>query len=173
MTGLNDTDIRLNSEWQLTQATDGDAPLCSGLECLYQNIVLEALTQPGDVFYDAEFGWGLYDFIQSEDTELTRLEITQRVRLKLQKREVILPESIEISIAFEDDAVVLHCSFRFAEEDERRELDVIIGAVSVEVVSISIHAPRAGRDSKSIQNYFTHFCDKRQFLDNFTQNAAF
>ena len=102
---------------------------------LYQNIVLEALTQPGDVFYDAEFGWGLYDFIQSEDTELTRLEITQRVRLKLQKREVILPESIEISIAFEDDAVVLHCSFRFAEEDERRELDVIIGAVSVEVVS--------------------------------------
>ena len=124
MTGLNDTDIRLNSEWQLTQATDGDAPLCSGLECLYQNIVLEALTQPGDVFYDAEFGWGLYDFIQSE-----------RVRLKLQKREVILPESIEISIAFEDDAVVLHCSFRFAEEDERRELDVIIGAVSVEVVS--------------------------------------
>ena len=120
MTGLNDTDIRLNSEWQLTQATDGDAPLCSGLECLYQNIVLEALTQPGDVFYDAEFGWGLYDFIQSEETELTRLEITQRVRLKLQKREVILPESIEISIAFEDDAVVLHCSFRFAEEDERR-----------------------------------------------------
>jgi len=25
MTGLNDTDIRLNSEWQLTQATDGGA----------------------------------------------------------------------------------------------------------------------------------------------------
>ena len=116
MTGLNDTDIRLNSEWQLTQATDGDAPLCSGLECLYQNIVLEALTQPGDVFYDAEFGWGLYDFIQSEDGDL-------------------VPESIGISIAFEDDAVVLHCSFRFAEKDERRELDVIIGAVSVEVVS--------------------------------------
>ena len=41
------------------------------------------------------------------------------------------------------------------------------------VIVISIHAPRAGRDSKSIQNYFTHFCDKRQFLDNFTQNAAF
>ena len=38
---------------------------------------------------------------------------------------------------------------------------------------ISIHAPHAGRDSKSIQNYFTHFCDKKQFLDNFTQNAAF
>ena len=33
--------------------------------------------------------------------------------------------------------------------------------------------PVRGRDSKSIQNYFTHFYDKRQFLDNFTQNAAF
>ena len=41
------------------------------------------------------------------------------------------------------------------------------------LMKISIHAPHAGRDSKSIQNYFTHFCDKRQFLDNFTQNAAF
>lgn len=59
MTGLHDTDIRLNDEWALTQAADGDAPLCSGLECLYQNIILEALTQPGDLFYDASFGWGL------------------------------------------------------------------------------------------------------------------
>ena len=78
MTGLHDTDIRLNDEWALTQAADGDAPLCSGLECLYQNIILEALTQPGDLFYDASFGWGLYDFIQSEDDDLVRLEIAQR-----------------------------------------------------------------------------------------------
>ena len=33
--------------------------------------------------------------------------------------------------------------------------------------------PRAPCGRDSIQNYFTHFCDKRQFLDNFTQNAAF
>ena len=90
MTGLNDTDIRLSDEWALTQATDGDAPLCSDLECLYQNIVLEALTQPGDLFYDLSFGWGLYDFVQSEDDELTRLEIVQRARRGLQRREVIL-----------------------------------------------------------------------------------
>lgn len=100
MTGLHDTDIRLNDEWALTQAADGDAPLCSGLECLYQNIILEALTQPGDLFYDASFGWGLYDFIQSEDDDLVRLEIAQRARLGLQKREVIVPESIEITSDF-------------------------------------------------------------------------
>lgn len=133
MTGLNDTDIRLSDEWQLTQATDGDAPLCSGLECLYQNIILEALTQPGDLFYDLSFGWGLYDFIQSEDDELTRLEIAQRAQVGLQKREVIAPESIQIDVSFEDDAFLLCCSFRFDEEETPRKLNAIISAVNVEV----------------------------------------
>ena len=133
MTGLHDTDIRLSDEWQLTQAADGDAPLCYDLECLYQNIILEALTQPGDLFYDLSFGWGLYDFIQSEDDELTRLEIAQRARVCLQKREVILPESIQIDVDFEDDAFVLRCYFTFDEEEEGRTLTVIISAVDVEV----------------------------------------
>lgn len=133
MTGLHDTDIRLSDEWQLTQATDGDAPLCYGLECLYQNIILEALTQPGDLFYDLSFGWGLYDFIQSEDDELTRLEIAQRARVGLQRREVILPESIQVDVDFQDDAFVLRCYFEFDEEEEGRTLTVIISAVDVEV----------------------------------------
>ena len=135
MTGLHDTDIRLSDEWLLTQAADGDAPLCSGLECLYQNIILEALTQPGDLFYDPAFGWGLYDFIQSEDDALTRLEIAQRARTGLQRREVILPESIQVDVDFEDDAFVLRCNFQFDEEAEGRTLTVIISAVDVEVVA--------------------------------------
>lgn len=135
MTGLNDTDILLTEDWSLTQAADGDAPLCSGLECLYQNIALEAVTQKGDLFYDLDFGWNLYDFIQSEDDELTRLEIVQRARLGLQKREIILPESIEISVDYSDDAFRLHCSFQFTEESTARQLNVVIDAVSVEVIS--------------------------------------
>lgn len=135
MTGLNDTDIKLTDEWQLTQAADGDAPLCSGLECLYQNIALEAVTQKGDLFYDLDFGWSLYDFIQSEDDELTRLEIAQRARLGLQKREVILPETIETSVDHVDDAFRLYCSFRFAGESEPRQLNVVIDPVNVEVVN--------------------------------------
>lgn len=135
MTGLYDTDIRLSDEWQLTQAADGDAPLCYNLECLYQNIILEALTQPGDLFYDLSFGWGLYDFIQSEDDDLTRLEIAQRARAGLQRREVILPESIQIDIDFEDDAFVLRCYFEFDTEETGRTLTVIISAVDVEVIA--------------------------------------
>lgn len=135
MTGLSDTDIRLSDAWQLTQAADGDAPLCSGLDCLYQNIALEAVTQPGDVFYDLEFGWGMYDFIQSADSDLTRLEITERVKNKLRKREVIIPESIQVTIDFQEDKYLLYCSFTFDEENEPRSLNVIIGAVTVEVMA--------------------------------------
>ena len=66
----------------------------------------------------------------------------------------------------------------FEEMEEFQSTRPVRGATGVDDPAfhqdlISIHAPRAGRDSKSIQNYFTHFCDKRQFLDNFTQNAAF
>ena len=130
MTGLSDTDIRLNNNWQLTQAADGDAPVCSGLDCL------EALTQPGDVFYDLDFGWGLYDFIQSEDSDLTRLEITERVKMKLKKREVILTESIGVRIEYHEDNFLLYCSFKFNEESEPRNLNVVIGAVAVEVNAV-------------------------------------
>lgn len=134
MTGLNEVDVRLDDNWQLTQAADGDAPICSGLECLYQNILLEAETQPGDLFYDPDFGWGLYDFIQSEDSDLTRLELTQRARTNLLKREVILPESISVSVDHDGDVFYLSCSFRFEGESKTRKLNVVISAVDVEVV---------------------------------------
>lgn len=136
MTGLHDTDIRLYDFWQLTQAAGGDAPLCTEKECLYQNIILEALTQPGDLFYDASFGWGLYDFIQSEDDELTRLEIVQRAKLGLQKREVILPDTIQVSVDHDGDTFILYCSFQFTEEETPRNLTVVINAISVEVIKI-------------------------------------
>ena len=135
MMGLNDTDIRLTDTWQLTRAADGDAPLCSGLDCVYQNIALEAVTQKGDLFYDDDFGWSLYDFIQSEDDDLVRLEIEQRARLGLEKREIVLPETIKISVSYDDGAFRLYCSWQFEGDSNTQELNVVIDAVSVEVVN--------------------------------------
>lgn len=132
MTGLADTDIKLSDELLLTRATDGDAPVCSGLDCLYQNIVLEAITQPGDLWYDPDFGWGLCDFIQSEVSDLTILELTQRARVNLQKREVIRSDSIEVSVTAKDDVFSLHCRWCFM-EGELRELNIAISAIGVEV----------------------------------------
>lgn len=133
MTGLHDTDIRLDQEGQLTQAADGDAPLCLELECFYQSIILEAQTQKGDLFYDPDFGWSLYDFLQSEDDEITRLEITQRVRSGLQKREVILPDTIQVDVGFVQDTFHVYCTFQTAEAEKTYTLKIIIDPVSLEV----------------------------------------
>lgn len=75
-------DIRLDEDWQLTRAADGDAPVVEGLEEFLQEIRLESMTQEGDLFYDSEYGWSLLDFIQRDDSELTRLEIQDRIRRK-------------------------------------------------------------------------------------------
>lgn len=133
MTGLHDTDIRLDEEGQLTRATDGDAPLCTELECFYQSIILEAQTQRGELFYDEDFGWSLYDFLQSEDSDLVRLEIAQRVRSGLQKREVVLSESIQVQVDAVDDTFHAYCSFQTTEEDRTQTLNIIIDPVSLEV----------------------------------------
>lgn len=133
MTGLHDTDIRLDEEGQLTRATDGDAPLCTELECFYQSIILEAQTQRGELFYDEDFGWSLYDFLQSEDDELTRLEISQRVRTGLQKREAVLSESIQVQVDTMDDAFHVYCSFQTTEVERTQALNIIIDPVSLEV----------------------------------------
>jgi hypothetical protein len=136
MTNANSTDIKLDDDWQLTAAANGDAPVCSGLDCLFQSIKLEAVTQQGDLFYDPDFGWSLYDFAQSEDDELTRLELVQRAKAGLKKIEDILTETIVVSVEYSEDVFQLYCSFRFSGETADRDLNIVIGPVSVEVISI-------------------------------------
>lgn len=133
MTGLHDTDIRLDQEGQLTQAADGDAPLCSGMDCFYQSIILEAQTQKGELFYDKDFGWSLYDFLQSEDDDITRLEIVQRVKTGLQKREAILSDSIQIEVSLVDNTFHVYCTFQTTEAETKQALNIIIDPISLEV----------------------------------------
>ncbi len=56
--------------------------------------------------------------------------------MKLKKREVILPESIRVRIEYDDDSFLLYCQFTFNEENEPRNLNIIIGAVTVEVNAV-------------------------------------
>lgn len=133
---MTDTDIRLSGDWQLTQAADGDVPLCSGLDAVYQGIALEAVTQTGNLFFDQDFGWGLQEFIQSEDDELLRMEITTRAMNRLRRVGEIDPASVEVSVQALADTYHLSCRFRFAEEREARALDIVISAVDVEVETL-------------------------------------
>ena len=134
MAGLYDTDIKLSETWQLTQAANGDAPLCSDLDCFVQDIRLEAITQPGELFYDPDWGWGLLEFLQSEDDELTRLEITERVREKLGRREEITPGSIDVQIRLLDDLLILDVNFEV--QGTKQSITIGLDRVNVEVVTL-------------------------------------
>lgn len=136
MAGLYDTDIKLDENWQLTSAANGDAPLASEKDCIFQDIQLEALTQEGELFYDESWGWSLLDFLQSQDDELTRIEIEQRVKTKLSKRPEVNVESIEVNVEFNGSAIIIHTTFSFIDDSKVYELTVGLDRVKVEVVIV-------------------------------------
>ena len=139
MTGLHDTDIRLDQEGQLTQAADGDAPLCSGMDCFLQSIIFDDTAVNDLILFKNVFrlfGWSLYDFLQSEDDEITRLEITQRVRSGLLKREEILPDSVQVHVELIKDAFHIYGSFQAADTEASYSLHIIIDPVNLEVTVI-------------------------------------
>lgn len=136
MAGLYDTDIKLDENWQLTPAANGDAPVVSGKDCIFQDIQLEALTQEGELFYDETWGWSLLDFLQSQDDELTRIEIEQRVKAKLGKRPEVDVESIDVNVEFSGDTITARTTFSFIDDSKVYELTVGLDRVKVEVVIV-------------------------------------
>ncbi|MFW5435203.1 DUF2634 domain-containing protein [Paenibacillus apiarius] len=133
MAGLHDTDIRLDHNWQLVTAANGDTLLVSGLDCAFQDIQLEALTQEGELFHDESWGWSLLDFVQSQDDELTRVEIEQRVKTKLEQRPEIDAETIDTFTIFQGDTITIQVSFAFQSDDRLYQLNVDLDRVRVEV----------------------------------------
>ena len=133
MAGINDTDIRLDDDWQLPQASTGDAPACSGVDCFLQDIRLEAITQPGELFYDEEWGWGLLEFIQAEDDEMTRLEIGERIKEKLRRRSEVKADTVATEFLFREDILQILVRFQFSGSDEEQQIAVSLDRVKVEV----------------------------------------
>lgn len=133
MASYDDTDIKLDKNWLLTQATNGDAPIVSDTDCLIQDIKIESLTQEGELFYDLEYGWSLLDFMHQDDDDLIRLEIKERVREKLEKRPEVEIESLQVEIQFDDDELRLKVLFNLTDGEEQ-EIDVALDRVEVEVI---------------------------------------
>lgn len=133
MAAISDTDIRLNDDWQITAAAGGDALLISGTDCFIQDIRLEAMSQAGELWYDEDWGWSLLDFVQSQDDDLTRIEIAQRVKDKLAARTEIDAETIEPTISFNEDAISVSVLFGLV-NGQTETLALSIDRIKVEVV---------------------------------------
>ena len=137
MAGLHDTDIRLSEDWQLTASSTGDVPLCSARDCFLQDIRLEAVTTPGEVFYNPSWGWGLQEYLHREYDSMAQLEISQRIQSKLSERPEVDSPTIEVQMEFTGDRIRIDIYFRFVEESGQEPLQVSIDRVRVEVVDIA------------------------------------
>lgn len=125
-------DIKLDDDWQLTPAATGDAPVTDDESGFLQTLQIEALTQEGELFYDEDFGWSLLDFIHQPDNELTRIEISSRIRRKLTAHEEIIPDSVEISQKWTSDLLNVYIKFQLI-SGTQQSLTLSLNRVQVEV----------------------------------------
>lgn len=137
LTGENDVDIMLDEDGQPVSDQNGDVALVSDDACWLQDLKNEALTEEGELFYeDAEgeesYGWGLTDFSQGEYDEFLAMEIQQRIRSKLAKREYIDARSIQTTVNF--DGHIYHIRIAFRKKDSNSETYMDIESNGVEVI---------------------------------------
>lgn len=105
---MEDISILLGSEIEINNK---DVSVISDNNELIQNIKIEALTMEGDVWYNLEFGWSLYEFLHRPIDEMLKLEIKQRIITKLSRRDEIEKSSIEIDISNIDDGLLIKINF--------------------------------------------------------------
>lgn len=130
------SDIMLDSNFQLEQSAFGGAQIIDGVTLLLQEIRLEAVTQPGDLFYDEAYGWGLQEFSHRQADELTLFEIEQRITRKLSQRLDVDVKKVSVSFTKNDDVIVASVRFCFLGSDELHEIDLSIGRVQIEVIRL-------------------------------------
>lgn len=137
MTGEYDTDLMLDADGQPVSGESGTASLVSDDECWLQDLKNEAMTEEGELFYEDEkgngsYGWSLLDFAQAEYDEFTPIEIQQRIRAKMSKRDYIDAGSVQTSVEF--DGHVYHIRVSFRRKDRDKEYSMSIESNGVEVI---------------------------------------
>lgn len=128
-------DIKVDDDWQLTRAANGDAPTTSDSEELLQSIRLESMTQEGDLFYDLEYGWSLLDFMQSTDSDLTRTAIKERVRSKMARRLEVDVSSLQVSVSFAEDMLQMDIQFKRRDSENMYVMKIALDRIRMEVIA--------------------------------------
>lgn len=80
----------------------------------------------------ASYGWSLLDFMQGEYDDFTQMEIQQRIRSKMSKRDYIDAGSIQTTVNF--DGHIYHIRIAFRRTDSNSEYNIDIESNGVEVI---------------------------------------
>ncbi|MDO4720482.1 MAG: hypothetical protein Q4A78_07445 [Peptostreptococcaceae bacterium] len=130
-------DVKLSERGNVLADAKSEFESLSENAAIMQDICNEAITYEGDLFYDEEYGWSLYDFMHREfglDNVMLETELKHRIRTKLYKREYIDSSSIQIEVSFANDICTCQILFRFVDENFSRKLSINLNRIHIEVV---------------------------------------
>lgn len=108
LTGEDNTDIMLDESGQPVADEVGQFRTVTGDDCWKQDIILEAYTEEGELFYEDEtgvnrYGFGLTDYLHAEHNSFLEAEIKQRVKSKIDKRDFLDSRKTQQHLQFYDD----------------------------------------------------------------------
>lgn len=142
-------DVLLDANGNFVAAADGDMDTVRDVECLVQDLQHQALTFPGDLWHDPTYGLGLQQFIKSEDTELTRLEIAQTIKLGFEQDTRVEKNSVRVEfLEWELDKIRIRVRFR-PNPDALEEPDGIPLEEAAIIISIGQEGMRMDGDTAS------------------------
>ncbi len=135
--GEDCTDIQLDADGQPVPDKTGDFATMSGDVCWKQDLMLEAHTDEGELFYEDEdgddaYGFGLTDFVHAEYDAFTQTEIMQRVRGKLAKRTYLDMAKTVQELSFVDDVYMDRVSVSKKDSADVYNMKLTTGEVEVE-----------------------------------------
>lgn len=112
MSTLFGADIQLDAEGDFVIDSGGDLMIATELDCLIQDVKHRLITYPGDLFYDESYGVGVQEFTNSEDSEINRLHLTEKINLRLSDEPRIEMDSITASaVEWKNGEIIINTSF--------------------------------------------------------------
>lgn len=135
--GLDDTDILMDENGQPVAGGDGETAINSDDEWL-QDLKNEAMTEEGELFYedddgDDAYGFGLLEFMQGEFDDFLVLEIQQRVKSKMSKRNYIDIGSISTEVSYDGHNYNIFTSFKRLDSDDIYNFEIKSNGVEVTI----------------------------------------
>lgn len=134
MISLDSMDVQMDKQGQPMIEQTGETALIDGVDCWFQDVKNESITQEGELFYDTSYGWSMLDFTQMEHDELTELEIQNRIKEKLRKRIEVDERTIFVEIKFDGRTYDIFIQFKFMNVETEYNLELSMDGVEVKVV---------------------------------------
>lgn len=140
MSDIFGQDIALDAGLTPRIAANGELLLTSGPETGVQDIVLRLSTPLGSLFYDREFGSRLHLWVREENTLGNRMALEAEVRRCLATDPRVRPMSPAGRVlSWDERSLTLEASWRFIDEDHRRNLVLEVADGKIEAVLSDVH----------------------------------